>query len=205
MRDHRLRVFLEVVRWQHVLGRRHEGLEKAPGATRRAPQGQGIGELGRAGWHERWAAAGAPGQGRRREPERQQEQRHGPCRGREHANADGQRHGQQHAAGHLPIEARYAGPRASGGLGGGCPFQQVPMGRVQPDQGARDGVHRAPGLVRQQGQRPGCLQRGHPQIAGQQAQVAAQPDARARWPQPREAGQEGRPSQCQHQQPHGLQ
>ena len=43
MRDDRLRVLLEVVRRQHVVRRRDEGLEEAPGAPRDQAQRAGVG------------------------------------------------------------------------------------------------------------------------------------------------------------------
>ena len=43
VRHDRRRVFLEIVRRQHVVGRRHEGLEEPPGAPRDQPQRLGVG------------------------------------------------------------------------------------------------------------------------------------------------------------------
>ncbi len=42
VRQHRHRIFLEVVRRQHVIERGHEGLEEPPGAARRQPQDAGV-------------------------------------------------------------------------------------------------------------------------------------------------------------------
>ena len=40
---HRRRIFLEIVRRQHVIRRRDEGLEEPPGPARDQPQGPGVG------------------------------------------------------------------------------------------------------------------------------------------------------------------
>ena len=42
MRQRRRRIFLEIVRRQHLIGRRHEGLEEPPGPPGDQSQGPGV-------------------------------------------------------------------------------------------------------------------------------------------------------------------
>lgn len=180
---HGLGVFLEVVGRQVVLGRRDEGLEKAPSTPRNAPQRQRVVQRRCALRCRHRAAARAPGQCRRRQPQGQQRQHQGPRCRCEDGSSSSQHRGQQQATGHQPVKARRPRARFGGRLRGGFPLQHLPMRGIQPDQRAHDGIHRAPGMVGQQRDGGHGLQHRHAKIGRQQAQVAGHADAGAAGPQ----------------------
>jgi hypothetical protein len=138
---HGARVFLEVVRRQVVFFGGDEGLEVSPGAPRDQAQlallvaiQLGLGPGGR-------RLADAPGDRRRRQPQRQE----GQCEvrqpaAREHDGERGEGERQQHAAEHARVEAREVVAHAAEQVGGN-PFEHVPARHEHAPQAAAMASH----------------------------------------------------------------
>jgi hypothetical protein len=174
MRQHRGRVLLEIVRRQHVVRRGHESLEEAPGAPRRQPQDAGVAVGHRQAARPRRRAAGPARDRRRGEPQRRERQRQRPGCG----SGDDHRQNRDHdRAGHLAIESQKVEPRTGLRLRGRDPFQEMPAGHQQPDQGAHDRVAHQAGLVGERDDEEGRLGKRELQIGAERCEVAARRDA----------------------------
>ena len=165
MRDHRRRIFLEIVRRQIVVGSRDKGLKEAPGAAGDQPQVLGILLV------ERRAERFRP---RQADPARdqwgdqpQQQQRCGHQQMRRSQPSDQRcRHNRQpDAAGHVPIQASDIERRTGLHLGGGGPFQQIGAGHQQANHRAQDGIGHRPRLVGEKAHQQQRLRHRQPQIA----------------------------------------
>ena len=169
----RCRGLLEIVRRQHVVLGRDEGLEIQPGA---APVGaqprlvrlrhdQPVLGFGR--------AADQPGEGRRAGPEQREDQRDAGAGG-----AGRQRDGQpdeadHHRAIHRAVVADDRVVARLVGLQGGAPLQQIAVADVQPVEGAHDRVAHQPCRMRKQHDTQRHLRGGEGGFAPQRAQMAA--------------------------------
>ena len=155
--DERRRVLLEIVRRQIVLRRGHEGLEVAPGPSRRQAQVACIrvrngepppdGRRAAGPQGERWRGQPQQAEGRGEWPSVRRESDYSGC----HAKA------QRGAARHLSVEAPVIEPRTGGRLRGGRPLEQMAARQHQPHQRSRDGVAHTPGVVGQEYNRKQCL------------------------------------------------
>ena len=131
-------IVLEIVRRQHVVGRRDEGLEEAPGAPRDQPQA-------RAHLRRRQGSCAAWPRGERLAHKASAGAAdHSTAKGRmsghdagDNASAPAaRRQPERHAAGHLPIEAAQIQARRLRRLGGRGPLQQVaPRRTAAPGSG----------------------------------------------------------------------
>ena len=147
MGEHGHRLFLEIVRRQHVIGRRHERLEVPPGAA--------CGQLQCAGIRIRYEKPvryqrrqARPARDRRRpDPEGCERKRQGPCpmppqhSGSRRCSADDE------YASHPTVEVEEAQPGIERCLRGGDPFQQMLASDQHPDEGSPDSVAHQPCLV----------------------------------------------------------
>ena len=164
-RHHRRGGFLEIVRRQHVVLGRDEGLEIEPGP---APEGaqpglvrlrddQPVLGLGR--------AADQPRERRRADPE-QREDQGDPGAGRIGGERDGETGEPDH---HRPIHrAVVAAERIVAGLlrlRGGPPFEEVAAADLQPEKRTHDRVAHQPGRMRDEHDAQRDLRRGEHGIA----------------------------------------
>ena len=152
MRHHRRRVFLEIVRRQHVVGRRDEGFEEAPGPPRdqaqalRVVRGQRTSALTRGDRLTQRATAGeashsaanSGGQRPRLPAPQTRPSRQASSGDDQGAPTSGDRNRRRSRRG--PIAACAAGTHSS----------RLRRVTEQPIQGAHDGVAHQPGLVRQE-------------------------------------------------------
>ena len=141
--DNGMRILLEIVRGQHVVGRRHEGLEVAPSAPGDQPEHLRVRRLQRR--HDVRGPAGPQGERRRAEPQHRERQRQRP-----RARSNGEApcgDAQQSTPSHTPIETLQVQMRTRHRLCCGRPFEQVAFGHEDTPKRPCDGVSHAPGLV----------------------------------------------------------
>ena len=179
-RDDRLGRFLEVVGRQHVVGRRDEGLEEAPGPSgdqaqtyARRPRPAGAGPRpGATGLPEARRPARRTRRPRTPRPAARCRCPHMPPR-RSPAAAD--RPGPPPCVGRSARRPDAAERR----VGRRDPFEKVAARYREPDQGANDGVAHQPGLVRQEDDHQAGLDERKAQLRAQGAEMAAERHARA--------------------------
>ena len=148
MRDHRRRVFLEIVRREHMVPRRDEGLEEMPGPAR--DQAQRLRVRGGDRRQCRFRRQADPARdGRRDEPKHDERRRHRPRirRGpRDERPCPGR---QRNPTGHLAIESEHIEPWADLRLSGCDPLKQVPTRDDQTVLRPHDRFGHGPRLVRE--------------------------------------------------------
>ncbi len=167
------RVLLEIVRWQHVVGRRDEGLEEPPGPTCDQPQCLTVRRRYR-------HLAGDPGRQtgpacdrRRRDPEGSERHRQRP-RAMPGQQGDPHRHNTEgDPAGHHAIETKEIEPRTDRCLRRRNPFQEMAAGDQQPHQGSHDRIAHQPGLMPQERDDERPLGERESQIGAERAEMAA--------------------------------
>ena len=170
---HRSRDFLEIVRRQHVVLGRDEGLEIEPGPPPvgaqpglvRLRDDQPVLGLRR--------AADQPCESRRADPEQRKDESDAGT-GRARGKRDG-KPGQpdQHGAVHHAVVADERVVADPLRLRGGAPFQQVAAADLQPVERAHDRVAHQPRRMRDQHDAQRHLRRGKHGIAQQRAEMAA--------------------------------
>ena len=192
VRDNRLRVFLEIVGRQHVVRRRHERLEEAPGSPRDEAQILPVLIGDREPPRDGLRAAGPHGECRRRQPQQGERQRKRPGRRHRGDSARGDGEPESRAARHVPIEAVEPQPRPAGRLRRRRPFEQVAARRDQPHQCSRDRIARPPGLIGRQGNRHQGLHGREAQVRHQRAHMVAKANAAAAWQHREDSRKEGR-------------
>ena len=132
VRDCRLRVFLEIVRREHVICCRHESLEEAPGAARDQPQCARVCIRDRQAPRHEWRQARPPSDGRRCDPGDHERRRHRPSVVPDPPDDDCRNDADGDATIHLPIEPEEVEPRAYHRLTCGDPVEQMPVAHEQP-------------------------------------------------------------------------
>ena len=151
VRDDRVGLFLEIVRWQVLLARRHERGEEVPRASRDVPQLPHVGRAQAVGVGLQEARQAQAARHQRRQPPEQQPGSGGPQplrigphhRGRPRDDHDSgalqgpDEHGQRVVGGGLHLRRRN-------------PLEQQAL-RQQAEQRPRDGVQGEPGVLGQQG------------------------------------------------------
>ena len=198
MGQNRPRVLLEVVRRQHVVVRRNERLEVAPGAPRDQSQGACVRVGERQATLEGRRAADPDGNGGRCDPQHHERRRHPPGIGSQPLHQDGGADGDRNAATHAPIGALEVEPRAEVRLSGSDPLQQIAPCHEQTNQCSADGIDHQPRLVRKQANQQRKLRASEGGILGQGAQVAAGVDAGAARHDRCEHRQQGRQRDRRH-------
>ena len=167
MRDRRSRYLLKIVGGQHVVGRRHDELEEAPGLPCDLSHGAGIvGDDGQPVRSRRRCADPACDRGRRRpqqtEGKRQRPRAAAPVPG----DPDTECADQQRAR-HAAIECCKAKGQVFRQLRRRCPLQQVTAGDRQPHQRPRDRVAHHPCLIGQKDDRQCPARRRQPQFVAE--------------------------------------
>ena len=148
--QHRHWVFLEIVRRQHVVVRRHESLEEPPGS----PCGQA--QASRVDLRHRQSAreereTGSPSA--RRRARQSTEQRTATAKAQVALPAgradEHRKNADDDSAGHPAIEAEQIESRTERRLRCRDPFEQMSTGDEQTDQGSADRIAHQPRLMRQ--------------------------------------------------------
>ena len=191
MRDDGLRILLEVIRRQVMVGGTHEGLEEAPRAARRGAEGSGV--RGRQQWCRRQASwpAHPPGNQRREAPQ-QQERRgdHGAVRPRQ-GDQRPTHDDEDRRAAHAPIHAGDLAGHVRLGLRRRRPLEQAPVGQIQAAERAPDRVGHQPRLMREERDAEPDLSAGDGEALPDGAHVSPLGDPRAPGDQVGERGQQG--------------
>ena len=190
-------VFLEIVGRQEIVIRRHEGLEEAPGAPRREPQGPRV--VARNAQMPQRARRTA---GKSRDKGRE-DPKHGERRGNRPGAVPGiynkcageRREGE--AGGDLRNQAAPVEPVLAARLRRRHPFEQASAANEEPKNRTCDGIDHDPGLMRQKGQQKGALHHAELDIARHAAPVIAQGDADTARHQHRKRRQQCRQSNKQ--------
>ena len=171
MGERRKWVLLEVVRRQHVIGRRHEALEEPPGSTRDQPQGVRVGFRHRQPAGDEGRQTDPARHGRRSDPDRCEGCRQVPRSTPRKRGNDHRQDANEERARHPAIKADEAEVGTDRRLRRRHPFEQMPAGDEQPDQGSPDRVAHKPCLMGEKCHLQGRLDQGELDIAAQGAQV----------------------------------
>ena len=179
MRDGRCGIVLEVVRRQHIVGRRDESFKEPPGAAGGPPQRLRFLVGQRPTGSRRRRQADKSRDRGRRQPKQDERKRHRPRpmarRQRDNrsdpANPDRARHSTRIAR---QVEA---GPDRR--LRGRGPFEQMASADAEAPEGAADRVGHEPGLVRQERNGQRRKRKGEPRIVAERAHMARHRHARA--------------------------
>ena len=191
MRDDGLRVLLEVVRRQVMVGGTHEGLEEPPRAARGGAEGPGV--RGRRLWYRRQARRPTHPSGHEgREAPQQEERRgdHGAVRPRQRHQRPA-RDGEDRRAAHAPVHAGDLAGHVRLGLRRRRPFEQPPAGQIQAAERAPDRIAHQPCLMREERDAEGDLGTGDGEALPDGAHVSPLGDSRAVGDQVGERGQQG--------------
>ena len=124
--QHRHRVFLEIIRWQHIVGSRYEGLEVSPGPARRHPERLRLGLRNPGAAVSRGPLAYPVGDRRRHDPQHRERPSQQPDERLRPRAQDQCRDADHRRPSHSPIVACDAEPRGIGRLRCRNPLQQQP-------------------------------------------------------------------------------
>ena len=178
--DDRFGIFLKIVGRQHVVFRRDECFEEAPGAPRDQPQRQGVRRRDRQ-MTGREAAACLPSARRAATaPTRTQTApRSASFATRRHKTERRQRRRSPALAAICSARLRVSNREFVCRLCGRHPFEQVAPANEDAEQRAHHRIDHDPGLMREEGDEERALQQAEGEIAAQRAQMIAQRNARA--------------------------
>ena len=191
MGHHRLRFFLEVVGRKHVIVRRDEGLEEAPGAAGDQPQCSRVRGGERIGAGHGRRTTRPPRDGRRQHPQDHEWSRDRPCPAPDACDDDSGRSRERDAAGHPPVEAAEIEPDAELRLSGGDPLEQPPAPDEQTEERSHDGVGHQPRLMREERDQERDLRQSEREIRADRAPVASLRDPEPSRHDPGESRQKG--------------
>ena len=168
----RLRVFLKIVRRQHVVRRRHEGLEEAPGAACDQPQSAGVRIRDRQATRHERRQARPSSDGRRCDPSDRERRRHRPGVVPDAPDDDRSNDADGDTTDHLPIEPAKVEPRAHLRLSCRDPVEQTPVAHEQTKQRSSDRIGHQPCLMREEHDQECGLGQSEPKIGAKGTQVA---------------------------------
>ncbi len=193
VRDERLRIFLIIVRWEHVVFRRDEPLEEQPCAPRRQPQGATVG-FGHFQMRLGLRRLARPARDERRErPEREKRRAGNKIVWRLPGDGGHRQSGEGKAAHKLEGERAIGAFAAAIGALREChPFQQILAADDEAKQRARDRVQGKIGHARKKGDREDKLGDREQRVPAEIAKMRTPRKSPPRWQNSADDGQQRR-------------
>ena len=173
MRQDWSRIFLEVIRWQHVIVCRNKRLEVAPRAARDQSQHPGVGIGDCRAIRDARRKADPYGDGRGSHPQDDEWDGHSPGVWPEPRHERSRNCRDDDASAHAAIGSAQVKPGSEIRLSRSDPLQQIPPTDEQTKQRSTDRVEHEPCLMRKKSYQEGAQGSSQPDVLAQRAQVAA--------------------------------